>query len=116
MVDCGCGNEAVRHVGYIFSWDFPIHRGAVFHQGARQCAPAIGAIIAGPRRGEACLALVPSSIPVRGMASSVPAPGFIPIHRGTVIHQGDACVALVNCGTPVNGIWRRFGNRSPTIR
>jgi hypothetical protein len=21
-VDCGCGNEAVRHVGYIFSWDF----------------------------------------------------------------------------------------------
>jgi hypothetical protein len=71
----------------------PIYRGAVIHQGDACVAPTIGAIIDGPRRGEACLALVPSFIPVRGMASFVPAPGFIPIHRGAVIHQGDACVA-----------------------
>jgi len=42
----------------------PIHRGAAIHQDDVCVAPAIAAIIDGPRRGEACLALVPSFIPV----------------------------------------------------
>jgi len=97
----------------------PIHRGAVIHQGDACVAPTFAAIIAGPRRGEACLALVPSFIPVRGMASSVPAPGFIPIHRGAVIHQGDACVAptfgtlsTVPVGARHASPWCRHSSRS----
>jgi hypothetical protein len=56
----------------------PGYRGTAIHQDDACVAPTIAAFIDGPCRGEACLALVPSSIPVRGMASSVPGPGLFP--------------------------------------